>query len=120
MALYQCIKFHLFIFNSFRDMLRASLQLQTLERKINLLLLVIRVTVLALCTSSGGCLSIYQVSFDSLLYFQRYAPDKLLVAKIKKSNSVNIGDRVMVLAVCNFTYSPLSLYQVSFIYLQYF
>ena len=44
----------------------------------------------------------YQVSFNSLLYFQRYAPDKLFIAKIKKrSNSVNIGDRVMILAFCN-------------------
>ena len=48
----------------------------------------------ALCTSSDGHLSIYQVSFNSLLYFQRYAPDKLLIAEIKKgSNSVNTGDR---------------------------
>ena len=35
----------------------------------------------------------YQVSFNSLLYFQRYAPDKLFIAKIKKeSNSINTGD----------------------------
>ena len=56
----------------------------------------------------------YQVSFNTLLYFQLYAPDKLSVAKIKKgSNSVNTGDRVMVLAFCNCLHSPLS----SFIYL---
>ena len=56
----------------------------------------------------------YQVSFNSLLYFQRYAPDKLFIAKIRMvSNSVNTGDRVMVLAFCNSLYSPLSLYQVS-------
>ena len=37
----------------------------------------------------------YQVSFDSLLYFQRYASDELFIANIKKgSNSVNTGDRV--------------------------
>ena len=42
----------------------------------------------------------YQVSFNSLLYFQRYALDKLFIAKIKKeSNSVNTGDRVMVRAL---------------------
>ena len=35
-ALYHCIKFHLFIFNTFRDMLRISLLLQKLDREINL------------------------------------------------------------------------------------
>ena len=41
--------------------------------------------------------------------------DKLFIAKIKKkgSNSVNIGDRVMVLAFCNSPHGPLSVYQVS-------
>ena len=58
----------------------------------------------------------YQVSFDSLLYFQRYALDKLFIAKIKKgSNSVNTGDPIMVLAFCNSPHGPLSVYQVSFI-----
>ena len=40
-----------------------------------------RVTVLALCTFSDGRLSMYQVSFDSLLYFPRYASDKLKYCK---------------------------------------
>ena len=80
-----------------------------------------RVTVLALCTISDGCLSMYQVSFDSLLYFQRYAPDKFNIAKIRKgNNSINTDNRVMVLAFCTSPHNPLSLYQVSFIYLQYF
>ena len=80
-----------------------------------------RVTVLALCTSSDGRLSMYQDSFNSLIYFQRYAPDKLLIAKIKKgSNSVNTGDSVMVLAFCNSLHDPVSVYQVSLNYLQYF
>ena len=58
-----------------------------------------RVKVLALCTSSDGRLLMYQVSFNSLLYFQRYAPDKLFIAKNKNlSNFINTGDRVMVLA----------------------
>ena len=35
-ALYHCIKFHLFIFNTFRDMLQTRLQLQKLEREITL------------------------------------------------------------------------------------
>ena len=59
-----------------------------------------RVTVLALnalCTISDGCHSMYQVSFDSLLYFQRYAPDKFNIAKIRKvNNSINADDRVTV------------------------
>ena len=77
--------------------------------------------LLALCTSSDGHLSMYQVSFYSLLYFQKYAPDKLFIGKIKNgSNSVNTNDRVTVLAFWNIIHGPLSVYQVSFIYLQYF
>ena len=80
-----------------------------------------RVTILAVCTSSDGRLSMYQVSFNSLLYLQRYAPDKLFTANIKMgSNSVNTGDMAMVLAFCNSPHNPLSVYQVSLNYLQYF
>ena len=43
-----------------------------------------RVMVLAFCTFSICPLSIYQVSFHSLLYFQRYALDMLFIAKIEK------------------------------------
>ena len=65
----------------------------------------------AFCTSSACLLSMYQVSVYSLLYFQRYAPDKLLLQKNKKeSNSVNTGDMVMVLAFCTLPYGPLSVY----------
>ena len=64
----------------------------------------------ALHTSSDGHLSMYQVSFNSLLYFY-YALEKLFIAKIKKgSNSVNTGERVMVLAFCNSLHGPLSVY----------
>ena len=52
-------------------------------------------TLYALCTSSDGHLSMYQVSFNSLLYYQRYAPDKVCIAKI------NTRYRVMALAFCN-------------------
>ena len=59
----------------------------------------VRVMVLALCTSSDDILSMHKVLYNSLLYFQRYALDKLNIAKIRKgSNSVNTGDRVLVLA----------------------
>ena len=77
--------------------------------------------VFALCTSSGEILSMYQVLFNSLLYFQRYAPDKLNIAKIgKEIDSVKTGDRVMVLVFCDFPYGPLSVYQVSVNSLVYF
>ena len=67
------------------------------------------VTFLVLCTFSDGRLSMYQVSFNSLLYFQIYTPEKLSIAKIKEgSNSVNNDDRVMILPFCNFLYSLLS------------
>ena len=72
----------------------------------------------ALCTD--GHLSMYQVSFNFLLYL-RYAPDKLFIAKNKKGrNSVNTNDRTMVLAFYNFLYGSISVYQVLFINLQYF
>ena len=77
--------------------------------------------MLVFCTSSDGRLSMYQVSFNSLLYFQRYVPDKLFIAKIKKvSNSVNTGDRIMVFAFCDSPYDPISACQVSLNYNQYF
>ena len=56
----------------------------------------------------------YQVSFNSLLHFQGYAPDKLFIAKIEKgSNSINTGDTVVLLAFCTSS-GPLSVDQVSF------
>ena len=58
-----------------------------------------KIIVLAFCTSSDGPLSMNQVSFNSLLYFLRYAPDKLFIAK--GINFVNTGDRVTVLAFCS-------------------
>ena len=100
-------------------MLRTSLLLQKIGREITVITCD-RVTVLALCTSSDGHLSMYQVSFNSLLYFQKYARDKLFIAKNKKgSNSINTGDRVMVLAICNSPHGLLSVYQDSLNYLQY-
>ena len=62
--------------------------------------------VLALCTSSDGRLSMYQVSFNSLLYVQRYAPEKLFTAKIKKGSNFLNGNRVMVYAFCNSPHGP--------------
>ena len=64
---------------------------------------------------------IYQVSFNSMVYFQRYALDMIFTAKIKKrSNSVNTVDRVMILAFCPSSNGPLSMYQTSLNSLVYF
>ena len=62
-----------------------------------------RVTILALCASLMVLYhSMYQVSFISIVYFQRYAPDKLFIAKMKQgSNNVNTVDMVMVFALCH-------------------
>ena len=71
-----------------------------------------RAMVLALCTFSDGHLAMYQISFNSLPYFQRYAPDKLFIAKTKKeSNSINTGDRATSSAFCIFPQGLLAVYQ---------
>ena len=120
MALYQCIKFHFIPFYTFRVMLRTSF-LQKIKKGSNSVNTFDRAMIFAFCTSSDGPLSMYQVSFNSLVNFQRYAPDKLFIAKIKKgSNSVNTAGRVTIFALCTFADSPLSMYQVSFNSLIYF
>ena len=43
-----------------------------------------RVTIPILCTFANDPLSKYQVSFNFLVFFQRYAPDKLLIAELKR------------------------------------
>ena len=44
----------------------------------------------------------------------------ILQKKMKDYNSIDTDDRVMVLAICTFPYTSPSVYQVSFVYLQYF
>ena len=66
-----------------RDMLRTTLSLQTIRKGDNSVLICDRVITLVLYTSSDDLLSMYQVLFNSLLYFQRYAIDKLNAAKRK-------------------------------------
>ena len=76
-----------------------------------------RVTILALCTFSDSLLSIHQVSFNSLIYFYRYALNKFFIAKIKKqSNSVNTADWVTILTLYTSPDHHLSVYQVSLNY----
>ena len=75
--------------------------------------------ILELCTSADDPLSLSQVSFNSLVHFQRYARDKLFIAKMKKgSNYVNNVGRAVILALCYFPHCPLSVFQVSLNYLQ--
>ena len=71
--------------------------------------------VLAFCDFLYIPVSVYQVLFNSLVYFQRYATNKLFIAKINKKGSicVNTVDRVMIFALCTFSDGPLSMYQVS-------
>ena len=64
-------------------MLWTSLLLQKLEREITVIICD-RVMVLALCTFSDGRLSVYQVSLNSLLYFQRYVQTSFLLQKLRR------------------------------------
>ena len=67
--------------------------------------------LLAFCTFSDGRLLIYQVSFNSLEYFQRYAPHKLSIENIKKeSNSVNTPEKASIFALDIFADGSLSMY----------
>ena len=62
-----------------------------------------------------------QMKFASIARPSQYSVPFVNTAKIKKgSNSVNTGDRVMVLAFCISHHSLLLVYQVSLNYLQYF
>ena len=116
MALYQCIKFHLFTF-TFSDMPRTSLLLQKIRKGNNSVITCAGLLFVHSALFLMGLYQMYQVFLNSLLYFQRYAPDRLFLANIKKKcNSVNTGDRFAVLAFGSFSDGLLSIYQVSFNY----
>ena len=71
--------------------------------------------MLAFTLSSDSPLSTFIVSFDSLKYFKKYAPDKFISANIKKgSNSVNTCNLVTVPTLCAISDAHLSVYQISF------
>ena len=122
MALYQCIKFHfipLYIISYALD----KMNIAKFKKGSNSVNTGDKVMILAFCTFSDNPLSMYQFSFNSLLYFQKDAPEKVLIAKFlsfKVSNSVNTVDRVKFLAMRNFADGPLSTYQVSFNSLAFF
>ena len=85
-----------------------------IKKENNSVIICDKVMVLAFCTFYDNLLSMDQVSFNSILYLQRYAPYKLFFAKIKQeSNFVNTSYRIMNLVFSNFPYSHLSAYQVS-------
>ena len=111
-VLSHCINFHIFIFNTFRDVLRTSLLLQKLGRPIIQQLLVIELRLL-LCQ----CIKFHLIPFYT---FKDMLRTSFLLHKMSKKNSVYTDDRVMVLAFCNLPYDPLLVYQVSLSYLQYF
>ena len=92
---------------------RASFLLQKNKNGSNSVNTIDKVMIFAFCTSTDGPLSMYYVSHKSLVYFQSYAPDKRLIAKMEKGrNSVNTSDRDMILALCISPLGPLSVYQV--------
>ena len=69
--------------------------------------------ILAFYIFSDGPLSIYQVSFDTLIYFQKYAADKLFIAKNKKeSNSLILLTGLWFLHYALLADDRLSIYQV--------
>ena len=74
-----------------------------------------RVIVLAFCNFPYVPLSMYQVSFNYLQYFRDMLWTSLLLKQIRKEiNSLNTGDRLIVLAFLDFPYNPLSVFRVSF------
>ena len=72
--------------------------------------------ILVHCTSSYCHLSINQVSFQSLLYFPRYGPDRHQLCKIwlMGDNYVAIQGMIMVLVYATSTHCHISINQVSF------
>ena len=94
-----------------RHMLRTSFLLQKIKKGSHSVNIIDRVMNLALCASADDPLSLFQVSFNSLVHFQRYAPHKLFIAKMKKgSNNVNTVGRVVILALCYSPHCPLSVF----------
>ena len=83
MAFYQVLFYSLVYFQRYAS---DKLFITKIKKGSNSVKTVNRVIIVAFCTSSDGLLSIYQVSFNSLVYFQRYAPDRLFIAKIKKGS----------------------------------
>ena len=113
-AISQCIKFHLINFYTVRDMLQPSLNVSSF---------IYFTSVLSEICSNH--LSMYQVSFTSLVYCQRYAPAISQCIRFHLINFYTVRDMLQPsLNVSSFIYftcilseicsSHLSMYQVSF------
>ena len=80
------------------------------------------------CSGTFACTLYFlwwpSINVSSFIYFPSILSEicfgQAFYCKKKGTNSVHTGDRVMVLASCNSLHGPLSVYQVSFIYIQYF
>jgi len=116
--IYVCTMFNFNPFSTFQDMARVS---NHYDKKWlmgdNSVIQCIQFRVINLmhCTSSHCHLSIIQCSFQSLLYFPRYGPDRHPLWKnkwLRGDNSVNRQVRIMVLVYCTSSHCHLSIYQV--------
>ena len=65
-------------------------------------------------------IALYQCIKFHLIHFYTLRDMLLTSLLLQGNNSINTDDRAMVLPFCTSPRSPLSLYQVLFIYLQYF
>ena len=80
-----------------------------------------RIEYFALCTFADDPLSMCQVHLIPLYTFRDMLKTNFLLQKCKKeNNSVSTVDRVMILALYDSRHGPLSVYEVSLNYLQYF
>ena len=86
LVFYQFIKFHLITLQCFYRYALDNLFIAKIKKVNKSVIICDRVTVLAFCSFSDDSLSMYYVSLNSLLYFQRYAPDNLFIAKLQKGN----------------------------------
>ena len=74
--IYVCTKFHFNPFCTFQDMAWTGNTYEKWLSGDNTVNIQGRIMVLVYCPSSHCHLSINQVSFQSLLYFSRYCPDR--------------------------------------------
>ena len=88
LVFYQFIKFHSITLQCFYRYAPDKLIIAKIKEGNKSVIICNRVTVLAFCPFSDVSLSMYQVSLNSLLFFQGYAPDNLFIAKLIKFPSV--------------------------------
>ena len=89
-------------------MLRTSFLFAKRKKGSNSLYTCNKNMVLAFCNYPNDRLSVYQIYFIHLQHFQRYAPDKLIIVKLRK----DITLRLPVIEI-RFLHSALSLIDFS-------